>query len=48
MAQTAPGISGGAEAVTYNDEVVRKFVIAATFWGIVGFLVGVIIALQLA
>ena len=48
MARTAPGISGGAEAVTYNDEVVRKFVIAATFWGIVGFLVGVIIALQLA
>ena len=48
MAQAAPGISGGAEAVAYNDEVVRKFVIAATFWGVVGFLVGVIIALQLA
>ncbi len=33
---------------TYNDEVVRKFVIAASFWGIVGFLVGIIIAFQLA
>ena len=33
---------------TYNDEVVRKFVIAASFWGIVGFSVGIIIAFQLA
>ena len=33
---------------TYNDEVVRKFVIAASFWGIVGFLVGIVIAFQLA
>ncbi|MCK5546247.1 MAG: cytochrome-c oxidase, cbb3-type subunit I, partial [Rhodospirillaceae bacterium] len=33
---------------TYNDEVVRKFVIAASFWGIVGFSVGILIAFQLA
>ena len=33
---------------SYNEHVVKQFVIAATFWGVVGFLVGVIIALQLA
>lgn len=32
----------------YNNDIVRLFVIAAVFWGIAGFLVGVIIALQLA
>jgi len=32
----------------YNEHVVRQFMIAATFWGVVGFLVGVVIALQLA
>jgi len=32
----------------YDEAVIRKFVIAATFWGIVGFLAGVVIALQLA
>lgn len=32
----------------YNDEIVKVGVIATTFWGIVGMLVGVIIALQLA
>ena len=32
----------------YNEDVVRLLVIATVFWGIVGFLVGVVIALQLA
>ena len=32
----------------YNDDVVRQFMIAAVFWGVVGFLVGVYIALELA
>ncbi len=32
----------------YNDSVVKAGVIAATFWGVVGFLVGLVIALQLA
>lgn len=32
----------------YNDGVVRAGVIATTFWGLAGFLVGVIIAFQLA
>ncbi|HCR85642.1 MAG TPA: cytochrome-c oxidase, cbb3-type subunit I [Alphaproteobacteria bacterium] len=34
--------------VNYNYDIVKLFTIAATFWGIVGFLVGVVIALQLA
>lgn len=32
----------------YNDGVIRAGVIASTFWGIIGFLVGLTIALQLA
>ncbi len=32
----------------YNEEVVRLFVIATVFWGVVAFLVGVYIALELA
>ena len=32
----------------YNDDVIKAGVIASTFWGIAGFLVGLIIALQLA
>ncbi|NND70876.1 MAG: cytochrome-c oxidase, cbb3-type subunit I, partial [Rhodothermales bacterium] len=32
---------------TYDDAIVRKFVLATIIWGIVGMLVGVIIALQL-
>ena len=31
----------------YNDEIVKKFSIAALFWGVVGMLVGLVIALQL-
>ena len=36
------------ETFSYDDEVVRKFVIATVIWGFVGMLVGVIIAVQLA
>ncbi len=36
------------EAVAYNEGIVRKFVIAATFWGLIGFIAGVYIASQLA
>ena len=35
-------------AFAYEEAVVRKFTIATVFWGIIGFLVGVFIALQLA
>ncbi len=34
--------------VNYNTDIVKAGVIASTFWGIVGFLVGVVIAFQLA
>ncbi len=36
-----------AEASTYNYKVVRQFAIMTVVWGIVGMLVGVIIAAQL-
>lgn len=35
-------------APIYNDEIVKKFTIASLFWGTVGMLVGLVIALQLA
>ena len=35
-------------APIYNDDIVRKFTLAALFWGAVGMLVGVLIALQMA
>ena len=34
--------------VGYHEDVIRLFVIATVFWGVVGFLVGVVIAFQLA
>lgn len=34
--------------IAYDEEVVKKFTIAAMFWGLVGFLMGVYIAWQLA
>ncbi len=50
MAETA--LAGGTavprETVAYNDAVIRRFTIATMFWGIVAFLAGVYIALQLA
>ena len=36
------------QAATYNDTVVRQFAIMTVVWGVVGMLVGVIIAAQLA
>ena len=35
-------------AVVYNDDVVKKFVIASMFWAVVAFLVGVFIAAELS
>jgi cytochrome c oxidase cbb3-type subunit 1 len=37
-----------AQATVYNDTVVRQFAIMTVVWGVVGMLVGVIIATQLA
>ena len=36
------------DGVRYDDDIVRQFLIATVIWGVVGMLVGVIIALQLA
>ncbi len=38
----------GGNQLEYNEQVVRLFVIATAFWGIVAFTAGVFIALQLA
>lgn len=46
-AATAAG-AGMDMPAGYNEDVVRKAVIATVFWGVVDFLVGVVIALQLA
>ncbi|HKW84390.1 MAG TPA: cytochrome-c oxidase, cbb3-type subunit I [Burkholderiaceae bacterium] len=37
-----------AAPITYTDETVRGFALAAVLWGVVGMLVGVVIAAQLA
>jgi cytochrome c oxidase cbb3-type subunit 1 len=37
-----------SQATTYNDKVVRQFAIMTVVWGVVGMLVGVLIAAQLA
>nr|WP_316654575.1 cytochrome-c oxidase, cbb3-type subunit I [uncultured Gellertiella sp.] len=42
------GAIASASRSEYFDEVIRYGVIATVFWGVVGFLVGVVIALQLA
>ena len=34
--------------ITYDDDITRKFLAASVLWGLVGMLVGVLIALQLA
>lgn len=40
-------MSDGIETVHYDDAIVRKFVLVTILWGVVGMLVGLIIALQL-
>ncbi|MBM3951618.1 MAG: cytochrome-c oxidase, cbb3-type subunit I [Rhodospirillales bacterium] len=40
--------SADATAIPYNDDIVRKFVVATVFWGVAAFTMGVVIALQLA
>ena len=36
------------EKITYNDDVVRWFILASLLFGVIGMLVGVVVALQLA
>ena len=48
MAIAASSSGRTSEAGPYNERVIRLFAIATMFWGVVAFLVGVVIALQLA
>jgi cytochrome c oxidase cbb3-type subunit I/II len=41
-------IKGALERFVYDDAISRKFIMATIFWGIVGMLVGLLAALQLA
>ncbi len=45
---TGVATSARLESFSYDDDVVRKFLWATFIWGLVGMLVGLIIALQLA
>ena len=47
-AALAPGQASSAGEVTYVEAPLRAFAAITAFWGVVGFLVGVVIALQLA
>ena len=42
-----PATAPALERFSYDDAIVRKFVIATMLWGVVGMLVGVVIAVQL-
>ena len=44
----AEAIAAAGRPAGYDDAVIRKFVVATVFWGVVAFLVGLVIALQLA
>ena len=43
-----PADKSGMERIRYDDAIVRKFVLATLFWGLIGMLVGALLALQLA
>ncbi len=45
---SCPVSRASAAAPRYNDDIVRLFTIATVFWGVVGFAVGLFIALQMA
>src|SRR4051812_49390271 len=42
------GINLGLDSFSYDDDIVRKFMLATFVWGLVGMLVGLLIAVQLA
>mgnify|MGYP001627161746 CR=1 FL=1 len=47
MDSQATYVNGKTEAVAYDNNIVRLFAIAAMGWGIIGFLVGLIVAIKL-
>jgi cytochrome c oxidase cbb3-type subunit 1 len=48
MAESVAATGQGRPAPDYVEDVVRAFVVATVFWGVVGFLMGTTIAFQLA
>jgi cytochrome c oxidase cbb3-type subunit 1 len=48
LRRTDEPVSATDLSLEYNDGVIRAGVIATAFWGVIGFLVGVVIAFQLA
>src|SRR5438128_1483073 len=48
MVANAQAAAPITQPITYTDETVRGFALAAVLWGVVGMLVGVVIAAQLA
>lgn len=44
----AVAVAATEGGIAYNDGIIRAGAIASTFWGVVGFVVGLVIALQLA
>jgi cytochrome c oxidase cbb3-type subunit I/II len=40
--------AGEKITIQYNDKVVRQFMVASLFWGVIGMVVGLLVALQLA
>ena len=45
---STPSLADANGSVNYNTEIIKAGIIASTFWGVVGFSVGLVIALQLA
>lgn len=48
MAATAANTSSSASTGFYDDYAVRNFAVMAVVWGVIGMLIGVIVASQLA
>jgi len=48
MTETLSDPRGALESFAYDNRIVRDFIVATLVWGVVGMLVGVVIALQLA
>ncbi|MEO7086869.1 MAG: cytochrome-c oxidase, cbb3-type subunit I [Gemmatimonadaceae bacterium] len=46
-AQKGSAAIAGLDSFTYDDDIVRKFLLATFIWGLVGMLVGLLIAIQL-
>ena len=47
MTSSGSHVQGRTETIAYDNNIVRLFAMAAMIWGIVGFLVGLIVAIKL-